>query len=69
MFIFITESLVVETEESQARVAGLETEEHIDALNSKIASAQKSKSRMDTELEEVGMEYERTEKRGLGVEG
>merc|ERR1712242_112129 len=37
-----------------------EAEEHIDALNSKIASAEKSKSRMDAELEEVGMEYERT---------
>merc|ERR1712241_266405 len=37
-----------------------EAEEHIDALNSKIASAEKSKSRMDAELEELGMEYERT---------
>merc|ERR1712016_123166 len=37
-----------------------EAEEHIDALNTKIASAEKSKSRMDAELEEVGMEYERT---------
>merc|ERR1711878_24710 len=30
-----------------------EAEEHIDALNSKIASAEKSKSRMDAELEET----------------
>merc|ERR1719245_1568344 len=37
-----------------------EAEEHIDALNSKIASAEKSKSRMDAELEELSMEYERT---------
>merc|ERR1711981_1169636 len=37
-----------------------EAEEHIDALNSKIASSEKSKSRMDAELEELGMEYERT---------
>merc|ERR1719305_1327687 len=37
-----------------------EAEEHIDALNTKIASSEKSKSRMDAELEEVGMEYERT---------
>merc|ERR1712095_17284 len=37
-----------------------EAEEHIENLNSKIASAEKSKSRMDAELEELGMEYERT---------
>merc|ERR550539_20636 len=37
-----------------------EAEEHIDALNTKIASSEKSKSRMDAELEEIGMEYERT---------
>ena len=60
----LTASLVVETEQSQARVAGLETEEHINALNSKITSAQKTKSRMDAELKEVGMEYERTKKCG-----
>merc|ERR1712079_956109 len=37
-----------------------EAEEVIESLNSKIASAEKSKSRMDTELEELAMEYERT---------
>merc|ERR1711963_913281 len=37
-----------------------EAEEHIENLNTKIASAEKSKSRMDNELEELGMEYERT---------
>merc|ERR1711884_275609 len=37
-----------------------EAEEHIDALNSKIASAEKSRSRMDAELEDLSMEYERT---------
>merc|ERR1711902_29236 len=37
-----------------------EAEEVIESLNSKIASAEKSKSRMDTELEELSMEYERT---------
>merc|ERR1719385_291420 len=37
-----------------------EAEEHIENLNSKIASSEKSKSRMDAELEELGMEYERT---------
>merc|ERR1712045_689976 len=37
-----------------------EAEEHIENLNSKIASAEKSKSRMDNELEELSMEYERT---------
>merc|ERR1712115_456989 len=37
-----------------------EAEEHIENLNTKIASAEKSKSRMDNELEELSMEYERT---------
>merc|ERR1719411_1513183 len=37
-----------------------EAEEHIENLNSKIASSEKSKSRMDNELEELSMEYERT---------
>merc|ERR1711937_56841 len=33
-----------------------EAEEHIENLNTKIASAEKSKSRMDNELEELSME-------------
>merc|ERR1712045_163989 len=37
-----------------------EAEEHIDALNTKIASSEKSKSRMEAEYEELSMEYERT---------
>merc|ERR1712241_1365026 len=37
-----------------------EAEEVIETLNTKIASAEKSKSRMDNELEELSMEYERT---------
>merc|ERR1712223_1472904 len=37
-----------------------EAEEVIESLNSKIASAEKSKSRMDAELEDLSMEYERT---------
>ena len=41
LFITIKESLVVKTEENQARVARLVTVEHIDALNSKIASARR----------------------------
>merc|ERR1712106_497463 len=41
-----------------ARVA--EGEEHIDNLNTKISSSEKSKQRMDAELEELAMEYERT---------
>merc|ERR1719229_678417 len=41
-----------------SRVA--EAEEVIENLNSKIASSEKSKSRMDAELEELSMEYERT---------
>merc|ERR1719427_2513123 len=41
-----------------ARVA--EAEETIDSLNSKIASAEKIKHHVEYELEEMGMEYERT---------
>merc|ERR1711885_31607 len=37
-----------------------EAEEVIESLNSKIASAEKSKNRMDAELEDPSMEYERT---------
>merc|ERR1711884_726496 len=37
-----------------------EAEEVIESLNSKIASSEKSKSRMDAELEDLSMEYERT---------
>merc|ERR1712088_1195554 len=35
-------------------------EEHIEALNAKIGSAEKSKMRMEAELEDMAMEYERT---------
>merc|ERR1712107_155847 len=49
--------------------------ENIEALNAKIASAEKSKHRLESELEEVSMEYERThaaaiitEKRGKNFE-
>merc|ERR1712223_483168 len=41
-----------------SRVA--EAEEVIENLNSKIASSEKSKSRMEAEYEELSMEYERT---------
>merc|ERR1719219_960049 len=37
-----------------------EAEEVIESLNAKIASSEKSKSRMDAELEDLSMEYERT---------
>merc|ERR1719323_1928038 len=37
-----------------------EAEEHIEALNAKIGSAEKSKMRMEAELEDMAMEYERT---------
>merc|ERR1719350_139930 len=37
-----------------------EAEEAIEGLNSKIASSEKSKNRMDAELEDLSMEYERT---------
>merc|ERR1719495_2736836 len=41
-----------------ARVA--ESEETIDSLNAKIASAEKVRHRIEAELEEMAMEYERT---------
>merc|ERR1712037_1028946 len=37
-----------------------EAEEVIENLNAKIASSEKSKSRMEAEYEELSMEYERT---------
>merc|ERR1711994_770745 len=51
-----------ELEGGKAKLASRvqEAEEHIESLNTKIASAEKSKSRMDNELEELAMEYERT---------
>merc|ERR1739844_234348 len=51
-----------ELEGGKAKLASRvqEAEEHIDALNTKIASAEKSKSRMEAEYEELSMEYERT---------
>merc|ERR1712203_1155095 len=52
-----------------------EAEEHIENLNSKIASTEKSKNRLAAELEEMSLEYERThaaavitEKRGKNFE-
>merc|ERR1719333_1845110 len=51
-----------ELEGGKAKLASRvqEAEEHIENLNSKIASSEKSKSRMDAEYEELSMEYERT---------
>merc|ERR1719435_684694 len=49
-----------------ARVA--EAEETIDSLNSKIASAEKIKHRVESELEEMGMEYERTHAAAVIIE-
>ena len=37
-----------------------ESEEHIESLQTKIAAAEKSKHRLECELEEMAMEYERT---------
>merc|ERR1719334_2181023 len=42
----------------QARIA--EAEETVDSLQQKIANAEKSKGRMQSDLEEIAMEYERT---------
>merc|ERR1712136_90364 len=41
-----------------ARIA--EAEETVDSLQQKIANAEKSKGRMQSDLEEISMEYERT---------
>merc|ERR1711874_887794 len=38
----------------------IEAEETVESLNVKIASCEKSKHRLDTELEDLQMEYERT---------
>merc|ERR1711887_469723 len=38
----------------------MEAEETIDSLNTKIAATEKTKHRIETELEELAMEYERT---------
>merc|ERR1712242_345889 len=53
----------------------MEAEENIESLNQKIASAEKSKHRLEAELEEMALEYERThaaavitEKRGKNFE-
>merc|ERR1711997_1139761 len=51
-----------ELEGGKAKLASrvAEAEEVIETLNAKIASSEKSKSRMDAELEDLSMEYERT---------
>merc|ERR1711878_77301 len=51
-----------ELEGGKAKLASRvqEAEEVIESLNAKIASSEKSKSRMDAELEDLSMEYERT---------
>merc|ERR1711992_461514 len=59
-----TEALgrIDELEGGKAKLASrvTEAEEHIEALNAKIGSAEKSKMRMEAELEDLQMEYERT---------
>merc|ERR1719464_652154 len=59
-----TEALgrIDELEGGKAKLASkvAEAEEHIEALNAKIGSAEKSKMRMEAELEDMAMEYERT---------
>ena len=72
---FETEGLgrVDELEGSKAKITArlAEAEETIDSLNSKVASTEKTKYRLEAELEDLQMEYERvhaaavvTEKRG-----
>merc|ERR1712223_96994 len=74
-----TEALgrIDELEGGKAKLASrvAEAEEVIETLNAKIASNEKSKSRMGAELEDLAMEYERThaaamitEKRGKNFE-
>ena len=72
---FETEGLgrVDELEGSKAKITArlIEAEETIDSLNTKVASTEKTKYRLEAELEDLQMEYERvhaaavvTEKRG-----
>merc|ERR1712201_49535 len=59
-----TEALgrIDELEGGKAKLSSrvMEAEETIDSLNTKIASTEKTKHRIETELEEIAMEYERT---------
>ena len=64
---------VDELEGSKAKISArlAEAEETIESLNSKVASTEKTKHRLETELEELQLEYERvhaaaiiTERRG-----
>merc|ERR1719348_2945361 len=61
---FETEALgrIEELEGNKSKLACrvMEAEETIDSLNSKIASTEKTKHRLDAELEDLQMEYERT---------
>merc|ERR1719347_586290 len=50
----------------QSRVA--EAEEHIEALNTKIAASEKTKARLDAELEDLAMEFERTHASAVIIE-
>ena len=72
---FETEGLgrVEELEGSKTKITArvLEAEETIDSLNQKISATEKTKHRLETELEDLQLEYERvhaaaviTEKRG-----
>ena len=72
---FETEGMgrVDELESSKAKLSArlTEAEETIDGLNQKVASTEKTKHRLEVELEDLQMEYERvhaaaiiTEKRG-----
>merc|ERR1712201_48258 len=59
-----TEALgrIDELEGGKAKLSSrvMEAEETIDSLNTKIASTEKTKHRIESELEELAMEYERT---------
>merc|ERR1719233_1456042 len=61
---FETEALgrIDELEGGKAKLSSrvMEAEETIDSLNTKIASTEKTKHRIESELEELAMEYERT---------
>ena len=61
---FETEALgrIDELEGSKAKLGSkvIEADETVESLNAKIASCEKTKHRLDTELEDLQMEYERT---------
>ena len=65
----------MESSKQKIKTHAFETEEQIESLNTKIAQNEKSINRLEVQLDEISMEYERThtaatisEKRGSNFE-